>query len=408
MRVIVLGGGLLGVASAYYLQQLGHEVTVIDRHRTPAAKARGLAESPAPSEPLPARRTAPVWREAFDRMRNRVHGWAGYLTGAAHRRTERIEHLVRLGAYSRESVRALGRETGVTQSSRGSGWMNIYTDAEAFEQFTRKAPRLKALGCGMHLLSPDEALRLEPSLEPLRGRIAGAAFTREGTSSDAAGFAGSAIFMCRAAGVRFLMNHTVTKLHAREGRVDHVELRNPDGERTTLRADAYVLALGSGSAAVAQDLGVPLRLQLVHEHSVQLPLKDADRAPQVLLHDECSRLRMQRIATPDGERLRVWATVRADSDAAALPADARLARMLADVERLLPGVVDARGAVLHTRPYARNASGLPLIGRTRMRNLFVNVAPGAAGWVHACGAGKSIARIVSGLRPEVQFAFAKG
>lgn len=408
MRVIVLGGGLLGVASAYYLQQLGHEVTVIDRHATPAAKARGLAEAPAPTEAPPARRTGPSWRTAFDRVRSRVHGWAGYLTGAAHRPTDRIEHLVRLGAYSRESVRALGRETGVTQSPHGSGWMNVYTDAVAFEKFAQTVPRLHALGCTLHLLSADKALQLEPSLEPLRDRLAGAAFTRDGTSSDAAGFAGSAIFMCRAAGVRFLMNHTVTKLHAREGRVDHVELRNPYGERTTLRADAYVLALGSGSATVAQDLGVPLRLQLVHEHSVQLPLKEAGRAPRVLLHDECSRLRMQRIATPNGDRLRVWVTVRVDSDAAALPDDVRLARMLADVERLLPGVVDTHGAVLHTRPYARNASGLPLIGRTRMRNLFVNVAPGAAGWIHACGAGKSIARIVSGLLPEVEFAFAKG
>lgn len=408
MRVIVLGGGLLGVASAYYLQQLGHEVTVIDRHGTPAAKVRGLVDTPSPADALPARRPTAPWRSAFERVRNRVHGWAGYLTGAAQRPIERIEHLVRLGAYSRESVRALGRETGVTQSSRGAGWMSIYTDSEAFERFTRSVPRLHALGCVLHLLSADEALRLEPSLEPLRGRLVGAAFTREGTSSDAAGFAGSTIFMCRAAGVRFLMNHTVTKLHAREGRIDHVELRNADGERTTLRADAYVLALGCGSAAVAQDLGVPLRLRLVHEHSVLLPLKDPERAPRVLLHDESSRLRLQRIATPDGDRLRVWATVRADSAAAALPDDVRLAHMLADVERLLPGVVDARVAVLTTRPYARSASGLPLIGRTRMRNLFVNIAPGAAGWIHACGAGKSIARIVSGLLPEVEFAFAKG
>lgn len=408
MRVIVLGGGLLGVASAYYLQQLGHEVTVIDRHGTPAAKARGLIETPTPTVPATAARPRTVWRAAVARIRNRVQGWTGYLTGAAHRPKERLEHLVRLGAYSRESVRALSRETGVTQSARGAGWMNIYTDAEAFGRFAHSVPRLHALGCVLHLLSADEALRIEPSLKPLRGRLAGAAFTREGTSSDATGFASSAIFLCRAAGVRFLMNHTVTKLHAREGRIDHVELRNPDGERTTLRADAYVLALGSGSAAVAQELGIPLRLRLVHEHSVLLPLKDTQRAPQVLLHDERSRLRMQRIATPNGERLRVWTTVRSDSDAAALPDGERLARMLADVEALLPGVADTRGAVLTTRPYARSASGLPLIGRTRMRNLFVNVAPGATGWIHAYGAGKSIARIVSGLSPEVEFAFAKG
>lgn len=408
MRVIVLGGGLLGLASAYYLQQLGHEVTVIDRHRTPAAKARGLVETPTPIPHPPAARPRTVWGAAFDRVRNRVHGWTGYLTGAAHRPSERTEHLVRLGAYSRESVRALGREAGVTPSSQGAGRMRIYTDAQAFDQFARNVPRLRALGCVMHLLSADEAVRLEPLLAPLRGQLAGAAFTREGTSSDAAGFADGAIFMCRAAGVHFLMNHTVTGLRAHDGRIDHVELRNADGERTTLRADAYVIALGSGSAAVAAGLGVPLPLRTVHEHSVLLPLKNPDRAPQVLLHDRCGRLRLQRTATPDGVRLRVWTTVRAEGAAAAIKSEVRLARMLARVEALFPGLVDARGAVLVSTPYARSTSGLPLIGRTRLRNLFLNIAPGAAGWIHACGAGKSIARIVSGLSPEVEFAFAKG
>jgi D-amino-acid dehydrogenase len=408
MRVIVLGSGLLGVASAYYLQQLGHEVTVIDRHGTPGAKARGLVHTQPSLDALPTARRDTRWRLAVERLRHQVQGWAGYLTGAAHRPTERTEHLVRLSTYSRESVRALGREAGVTQRSQGAGWMRIYTDADAYEQFARRVPRLHALGCMLHLLSADEALRLEPALEPLRGRLAGAAFTREETLPDPAGFADSAIFMCRAAGVRFLLNHTVTKLHAREGRVDHVELLNPDGERSTLRADAYVMALGSGSAPLAQALGVPLRLRLMLEYSMLLPLKDPARAPHVMLQDRLSRLRMRRVMTPEGERLRVSLTVRADCAAAARPDEERLARILGRVETLLPGLVDARGAMLTRTLHTRSASGLPLIGRTRVRNLFLNVAPGAPGWAQACGAGKSIARIVSGLLPEVEFAFAKG
>lgn len=407
MRVIVLGGGLLGVASAYYLQQLGHEVTVVDRHATPAAKARGLVELAPTGQAPPEPPTSP-WRAAAERVRRRVQAWTSHLSGATHRPTARLEHLARLSAYSRESVRALRREAGVSMSSQSTPWMRIYTDASAFEQFARRVPQLQALGCSMQLLPADQAFGLEPALEPLRGKLAGAAFLRDDTSADPAGFAGSTLFMCRAAGVRFLTGHTVTRLHARNGRVDQVELLKPDGELCSLRADAYVMALGHGSAPFAQALGIPLRLRQVQEYSVLLPLKDKGRAPQLMLHDRMNRLRMRRVGTPEGERLRVWSTVRVDAAAPALSDAQRLAAMLSRVEELLPGLTDGRGAVLTVRPQVRSASGLPVIGRTRLRNLFLNLAPGAPGWTHVCGAGKSIARIVSGLPPEVEFAFAKG
>ena len=415
MRVIVLGGGLLGVASAYYLQQLGHEVTVIDRHDTPAAKARGVASAPARA-PCVAPTTSgagSACRSAIQHLRRRWRSLASYFHGGAPRPTERLEHLVRLGAYSRETVSELRREAGVSHPPHSAGWMRIFTDAAAFDAFTRSAPRLHALGCALELLSADEALREEPALHALhalRGTLAGAAFSREDPARDPSAFAASMIFMCRAAGVHFLMNHDVVKLHAREGRIDHVELTNPDGERTTLRAQAYVMALGTGSVPQAHALGIDLPLRLVREYSVLLPIRDMALAPRVVLHDRTGRLRIRRIETPQGERLRVWSSVRLTKDVAIDSAGeaAHFARMLARVEQLLPGVVDASGAEFSCTLQSRSATGLPVIGRTPLRNLFLNTAPGAPGWVNACGAGKSIARIVSGLLPEVEFAFAKG
>lgn len=407
MRVIVLGGGLLGVASAYYLQQLGHEVTVIDRHAAPAAKARGMASAPArlPPSATPERSLCST---AIDGLRRRLRRVSGYLTGTRHRPAARLEHMVRLATYSRETVHELRQEAGVSQDLRSAGWMRIYTDAKAFESFSHNVRRLQALGCSLQLLSPEEALGIEPALEHLRGQIAGAAFTPEDTSRDPAAFAASLAFMCRAAGVRFLMNHSVVQLHARDGRIDHVELANVDGERSMLRADAYVLALGTGSVPHAQALGIAMPLRRVREYRIELPIQNAARAPQVMLNDRTERLRIHRIETPQGERLRVCCTVRLATDAQDLPDSTHYARMLARVETLLPGVVDPTHAEFSSTLHARSASGMPLIGRTPLRNLFLNTAPGAQGWVNACGAGKSIARIVSGLSPEVEFAFAKG
>jgi D-amino-acid dehydrogenase len=174
------------------------------------------------------------------------------------------------------------------------------------------------------------------------------------------------------------------------------------------RADAYVLALGTGSVPHAQALGIAMPLRRMREYSIVLPIQDMAGAPQVMLNDRHERLRIRRIETPEGERLRVCCTVRLATDAQDLPDSTHFARMLARVETLLPGVVDPSRAEFASTLHARSASGMPLIGRTPLRNLFLNAAPGAQGWVNTCGAGKSIARIVSGLSPEVEFAFAKG
>jgi D-amino-acid dehydrogenase len=411
MRVIVLGGGLLGVASAYYLQQLGHEVTVIDRHDSPAAKARGVASASArtPCDAPHATVSGGACRSAMAHLRRQWRSLTHYFLGGVPRPSDRIEHLVRLSVYSSATVRELRREAGVSQPPYNAGWMRIFTDAEAFAAFARNAPRLHALGCALELLSPDDAVREEPALHALRDTLAGAAFGREVALRDPGAFAASMIFMCRAAGVHFLMNHDVVKLHARDGRIDHVELTNPDGERCTLRAQAYVMALGAGSVPQVHALGIDLPLRLVREYSVLLPVREASVAPRVMLHDRAGRLRIRRIETPQGERLRVWSSVRLTNDAVDSAGEvAYFARMLERVEQLLPGVVDASRAEFSCTLQTRSATGLPVIGRTALRNLFLNTAPGAPSWINACGAGKSIARIVSGLSPEVEFAFAKG
>jgi D-amino-acid dehydrogenase len=142
---------------------------------------------------------------------------------------------------------------------------------------------------------------------------------------------------------------------------------------------------------------------------VLLPVKDAAGVPRVMLHDPCGRLSIRRVETPQGECLRVWSSVRVTHAAPDPDSDsAQFARMLARIEQLLPGAGDASGAEFSCTLQSRSATGMPVIGRTPLRNLFLNTAPGAPGWVNACGAGKSIARIVSGLSPEVEFAFAKG
>ncbi|MDM0106757.1 FAD-dependent oxidoreductase [Variovorax sp. J22R24] len=412
MRVVVLGAGLLGVTSAYYLQQLGHEVIVVDRHATPAAKARGRV-APKDGAATPHRpgsgstrigSTQGRWARLRAGMRRRVSKLLDRAIGARAQRDPR-EHLVRLAAYSRKSARVLRDEAGLPHGSRVGGLLNVFTCPEAFRARLARAPHWSELGCEEQLFSPDDAMRMEPALRAMCTQLAGATYSVEDPARDPSQFAASLVFLCRAAGVRFLTKHTVVSLKDRDGRIDRVELLDPAGRPMTLRAQAYVLALGASSVPHAEYLGVDMPLSFVREYIVTIPVKDAARAPRVALRDLQGKLRINRIETPEGDHLRVTATVRAGLDEDREPDSDRFNAILSRVEMLLPGAADTARASLATEMHAVSTNSLPMIGKTRLPNLFLNTAPGTPSWINALGAGKSIARIVSGLRPELQFAF---
>lgn len=406
MRVIVLGAGLPGVTSAYYLQQLGHEVTVVDRHSTPCAKARGRVTPnagalPRSARPPPGRlaaTAAALWRNAQQKATT-------VASALGTPRPDPIENMVRLSAYSSTTVRELRHEAGVPAAPRSAGLLTFYLDPNTFDDAVSRAARLNALGSAAVLMSTDEAIRTEPALSAMRDQLAGASFLADDPARDPAPMASSLVFLCRAAGVRFLMEHNVVTLHPDHGRVDRVDLTDRHGQSLSLRSDAFVLALGTGSVQHADALGIDMPMHLVREYTVTLPILDGARAPRVCLQDQSGTLRISRVQTTQGDCLRISAMVRAGLDEAHAPDADRFDAVLSRVAALLPGVVDPNRAEVETQLHTGSADGLPLVGKTRLRNLFVNTAPGAGGWVNACGAGKSLARIVSGLRPELAFAF---
>jgi D-amino-acid dehydrogenase len=337
-------------------------------------------------------------------LRRRLGQFIDRALGAPSRSTH-IEHLVRLAAYSRRNVLALREEVGLTQAPRGTGLLGVYTDAKAFHARLARASHWSGLGCEERLLSADEAVAVEPALQPIRNRLVGATYLQEDPARDPAEFAASMVFLCRAAGVRFMNGHQVVSLAEREGRIDHVEVLDGEGRLARVRGQAYVLALGASSVPHAQALDIDMQLRFVREYIVTIPVKDPARAPRVALRDRQGRLRIARVETPQGDWLRVTTTVRAGADEDEEPDSDRFEAILQRIDRLLAGAADLGRAEFETAVHAVSRSRLPMIGKTRLPNLFLNSAPGTPDWVHVCGAGKSIARIVSGLRPELDFAF---
>lgn len=420
MRVIVLGAGLLGTTSAYYLQQLGHQVTVIDRQATPGAEtsfANGGQISVSHAEPW-ANPSAPLkvlqWLGKEDapllfRLRSDLRQWLwglSFLRECTPARTRHnIRQIVQLGTYSRAMLQELRRDTGIAYDERTQGILHFYTDATEFEGALAPAEQMRELGCERRVISANEAVAIEPALAHIRGKLAGATYTAEDESGDANAFARALARMAQADGVEFRMSHTITALREVGGRIDHVEVTDDTGRFQRIQGDAFVLAAGSFSALLAQPLGIRLPIYPAKGYSVTLPVKDASRAYQTSLTDDEYKLVFSRYTSESGDRMRIAGTAELngyDRDLNQVRCDAIVRR----VEELFPGAGDTSQARFWTGLRPATPSNVPIIGKSKLANLFLNTGHGTLGWTHACGSGKSIARIVSGLKPEVDFAFA--
>jgi D-amino-acid dehydrogenase len=415
MKVIVLGAGLLGVTSAYFLRQQGHEVTVIDRQASPAAEtsfANGGQISVSHAEPW-ANPGAPFkvlkWLGKEDapllfRIRADMRQWLWglqFLRECTPARTRHnIEQIVRLGTYSRDTLQQLRRDIGITYDEQTQGILHFYTSRQEFDGAEAPAAQMRALGCDRRVISADEAVKLEPALRHIRPQLAGATYTAEDESGDANHFARELVKRCEADGVQFLMSHTVTALREAGGQIDHVEATDSEGRFLRLHADAYVLAMGSLSPIYAQPLGISLPIYPAKGYSVTMPVKDAAMAHQMSLTDDEYKLVFSRL----GDRLRIAGTAEFngyDRDLNRVRCEAIVKR----VEQLFPGAGDSEQAQFWTGLRPATPSNVPIIGRSKLPNLFLNTGHGTLGWTHSCGSGKSIARIISGLTPEVDFAF---
>ncbi|MBU6467448.1 MAG: D-amino acid dehydrogenase, partial [Burkholderiales bacterium] len=384
MRVIVLGAGLLGVTSAYFLRQQGHDVTVIDRQATPGAEtsfANGGQISVSHAEPW-ANPGAPLkllkWLGREDapllfRLRADMRQWLWglqFLRECTPARTRHnIGHIVRLGTYSRDTLQALRRDLGLEYDQRTQGILHFYTSQKEFDAAEAPAQQMRELGCERQVISADEAVRLEPALRHIRPQLAGATYTAEDESGDANRFARELAARCVADGVEFRMGHHITALREAGGRIDHVEVTDNEGRYQRIQGDAYVLALGSFSPLLAKPLGLNLPIYPAKGYSVTMPVKDASMAHQVSLTDDEFKLVFSRYTSEQGDRLRIAGTAELngyDRDLNRVRCEAIVRR----VQALFPGAGDTAQAQFWSGLRPATPSNLPIIGQSRVQNLF--------------------------------------
>ena len=406
MRIAVLGAGLQGVCAAWYLAEDGHEVTVVDREAGPALEtsfANGGQISTSHAEPW-ANPRVPLqvlkWLGREDspllwRLRADPAQWAWglrFLVECLPARTHaNIAAILRIALYSRARLGALRTQLGLEYDQLTRGILHFYTDADEYEHALPQAALMREFGCERVPKNAAECLEIEPALRGSTVPIVGGTYTADDESGDAHKFTQELAQRCAARGVAFRYGAAIEALQAVGGRISGVRLA--DG--ALLEADAYVVALGSESPLLTRPLGIDLPVYPAKGYSVTIPL-EAGEGPTVSLTDDGHKIVFSRL----GRRLRVAGTAEfAGYDRSINPT--RCAAIVRRVAAIFPQTAGCKEIEYWAGLRPATPGNVPLIGRTRHANLYINTGHGTLGWTMACGSGKLLADLVADRAPDI-------
>jgi D-amino-acid dehydrogenase len=415
MRIIVLGGGVVGVTSAWYLARDGHDVTLVDRQPGAALEtsfANGGQISASYAEPW-ANPGAPLkilkWLARDDapllfrpRLDWRQWRWGlEFLIECLPSRTRRnTVQCLNLALFSRDCLKALRTDTGIRYDHLERGILQFYTEADEFARGVEAAALMRELGCERDVKTPDECVAIEPALAQCREHLAGGIFTATDESGDAQRFTSELARMASEHGVRFAWQTEIQALLREGDAIGGVQVVR-DGERfEVLHADAYVMALGSYSPFLLAPLHVPCNVYPAKGYSATIDIGEHRGAPTVSLTDFAWKIVLTRL----GDRLRVAGTAELTGWDTSLNRT-RCEALAARAFELFPDAGDPGSVRYWTGLRPATPSNAPLIGRTRYRNLFLNTGHGTLGWTMACGSARALVDVVGGRRPDVDFEF---
>ncbi|RZU00745.1 D-amino acid dehydrogenase [Rivibacter subsaxonicus] len=422
MKVIVLGAGIIGVSTAWYLLEEGHEVTLVDRQPDAALEtsfANGAQISVSFCEPW-ANAAAPFkvarWLLRDDspllfRPRLDHHQWRwglsflGQCSDAAFERN--VRQLVALGRYSHESLKSLVAQTGIEYERLERGILHFFSSQADLDAGAQGAALMRRYGVDRRVLSREQVLAVEPALAAYGQQVAGGTYTPSDESGDARVFTQRLAQRCIERGASFIYGHAIDGLVQAGGRIEAVRVRElASGVGRTLRGDAVVAACGSYTAPLLRPLGVNLNIYPAKGYSATLRLKRPEDASTVSLLDDSRKIAISRL----GDQIRIAGTAELagyDHSLDTPTARVRCQALVRRYEELFPGVADASEPNFWTGLRPSTPSNIPVIGRSsKIANLWINAGHGTLGWTHGAGSGRALALLLSGKRPGLEFGFA--
>jgi len=405
MRVVILGSGVVGVASAWYLAKAGHQVTVIDRQSGPAEEtSAGNAGQISPGYAAPwAAPGVPVkavkWMfQKHAPLAIRLDGtqfqlkWMWQMLRNCdmnHYQTNK-GRMVRLAEYSRDCMKALREDTGIQYEGRQGGTLQLFRTAQQFESAAKDIAVLEDAGVPYQLLESAQLASAEPALAQVAHKLTGGLRLPNDETGDCQMFTRRLAEMARQAGVVFEFNRTVDNLHVENGEITGVQCGND-----IVKADAYVVAFGSYSTALLADL-VSIPVYPLKGYSLTIPITDPASAPVSTVLDETYKIAITRF----DDRIRVGGMAEIVGCNLKL-AQARRETLEMVVKDLYPNGGNVEQATFWTGLRPMTPDGTPIVGRTRIKNLFLNTGHGTLGWTMACGSGQLLSDIMSGVTPAI-------
>jgi D-amino-acid dehydrogenase len=406
MRVVVLGSGVVGVTSAYYLARAGHEVTVIDREAGPALEtsfANAGQISPgyaspwaAPGVPLKAvkwmfQKHAPLAIRLDGTKFQLQWMWQMLQNCTSDRYAVNKGRMVRLAEYSRDCLQALRAETGISYEGRTGGTLQVFRTQQQFDGAAKDIAVLQDANVPYELLSAAELGRAEPALAAVSHKLTGGLRLPGDETGDCQMFTTRLAALAEQLGVKFRYNTPIDSLAMAGDRIAGVQC---GGE--LVRADSFVVALGSYSTQFLSGL-VKIPVYPLKGYSITAPIVDAASAPVSTVLDETYKIAITRF----DNRIRVGGMAEIVGFDKSLR-EARRATLELCVNDLFPGGGDTSKATFWTGLRPMTPDGTPIVGRTPVGNLFLNTGHGTLGWTMSCGSGQLLADLMSGKQPAIK------
>ncbi|MCB5191617.1 D-amino acid dehydrogenase [Methylobacillus arboreus] len=406
MHIIVMGSGVIGVTTAWYLAQAGHAVTVLDRQPGPALEtsfANAGQVSPgysspwaAPGVPLKAikwmlRRHAPLFIKPDGTWQQLRWMWQLLQNCTAARYEQNKARMVRLAEYSRDCLDQLRSDTGIEYEGRQRGTLQLFRTQEQLDGALRDIEVLRFAHVPFELLPSSLLTKAEPALAHVKHRLTGGLWLPHDETGDCHLFTTRLAEMAAPKGVQFLYGQEVSQLQIESGRVAGVVVNGQ-----CLQADAYIVALAAYSGDLLKGI-VDLPVYPVKGYSITVPIIEEANAPVSTVLDETYKTAVTRF----DNRIRVGGMAElVGFDRSLSSSRETTLRMI--VDDLFPGAADLSQTSFWTGLRPMTPDGTPIVGGTHLRNLYLNTGHGTLGWTMACGSAKLLTDIISGRESDIQ------
>lgn len=413
MKVIVLGSGVIGVASAYYLAKKGFDVTVVDRQaavglETSFANAGQISPGysapwAAPGVPMKAlkwlfQRHAPLAIKSDMTLWQLQWTFKLLQNCTALRYDMNKERMVRLAEYSRDCLRELRADTGIAYEGRTQGTLQVFRTQKQLDAEAKDIAVLSRLGVPFEHLDPDACTLVEPGLAKVKNQLLGGLRLPGDETGDCQLFTTNLAEKARALGVKFLQDVNVVRLLTANHKISGVEISTIEGLKV-LHADHYVVALGSYSRALMQNFGLQIPVYPVKGYSLTVPVVNSAAAPISTVMDETYKVAITRF----DNRIRVGGMAElAGFDLRLNPR--RRATLEMVLNGLFPDAGDIKQSEFWTGLRPMTPDGTPIIGKASetLDNVWLNTGHGTLGWTMACGSAQVLADLIAHQKPAIQ------